>query len=321
MRDDRALLLNEEIPAWTAMTGEPSLAVWHQPVMVDAVLSFLHPQPGRVIVDATVGSGGHALSLLPHLLPDGRLVAVDRDADALARAHERLVEFEPSVAFLHGNHRQLPELLTRLGISRVDGILLDLGVSSLQLDAAGRGFSFLREGPLDMRMDRTQDLTAERLINTRSAQELAEILERFADERHARRIAARIVDARRTQPLTTTIQLARVVIDAIPVRARHGRLHAATRTFQALRMAVNDEVGALETFLGALPTLLNPCGRVVILTFQSLDDRLVKRAFRDGATAGQWTVLTKKPVRPSAAETTHNSRARSAKLRAIEFRP
>ena len=294
--------------------------VWHQPVMVETVLDLLHPGPGAVIVDGTVGTGGHSLALIPRLLPDGRLIAIDRDPEALTIAAQRLTEFQPLVHLERDNYRNLTHILARLGLSRVDGVLLDLGVSSVQLDRADRGFSFANVGPLDMRMDPDHDTTAAALVNELPADELARLIETLGEEHFARRIAQRIVQERRTHPLTTTKQLAQLVIHALPAGARHGRLHAATRTFQALRMAVNDELGALEALLADLPTLLGPGGRAVILTFHSLEDRLVKRAFLEGQDHGVWTVLTKKPLRPSADEVARNPRARSVKLRAVERR-
>ena len=285
--------------------------------MIDEVRHYLAPAPGDVMADGTVGTGGHSLAILPRLLPDGRLVAIDRDQDALDLARQRLTEFDPQVTCVHGNYRDLPTILTELHLPRLDGLLLDLGMSSLQVDRPERGFSFQREGPLDMRMDQQQGKTAETVINQLTADELAMMLETLGEERFARRIARRIVQERRTQPITTTAQLARVVARAVPPSARHGRLHVATRTFQALRMAVNDELGALEVLLERLPDLLIPGGRAVILTFHSLEDRLVKRAFAEGARARQWTLLTKKPVRVSSEEAEKNPRARSAKLRAI----
>ena len=291
---------------------------WHQPVMAAEVCRHLRPSAGSVIVDGTAGTGGHSLMILPHLLPTGRLIAVDRDPDALALARTRLAEFDPHVTYLHGNYRDLPALLAPLGMTRIDGLLLDLGMSSLQVDCAERGFSFAKDGPLDMRMDPTQEATAETLVNALSAEELALMLQTLGEERFARRIARRILEARREAPITTTAQLARVVAGAVPPGARHGRLHPATRTFQALRMAVNDELGALEALLQALGGLLAPGGRAVILAFHSLEDRPVKHAFLEGGRAGSWTVLTKKPVCPSEEEVSRNPRARSAKLRAIE---
>jgi 16S rRNA (cytosine1402-N4)-methyltransferase len=288
--------------------------------MGQEVLHYLKPQPGAIIVDGTVGTGGHSLMLLPHLLPTGRLLAIDRDHEALQLARKRLAEFEPQVTCLRENYRNLPTLLKNLGMSRVDGVLLDLGMSSVQVDRAERGFSFSKAGPLDMRMDPEQEATAEAMVNELTADELARVLATLGEERFAKRIARRIVQERRAHPVTTTTQLARLVTEAVPVRARHGRLHPATRTFQALRMAVNDELGALQELLGTLPELLNPGGRAVVLTFHSLEDRLVKHAFAQGRREDRWTVLTEKPARPSRDEVSKNPRARSAKLRAIEQR-
>ena len=300
------------------MSPRSTSAAYHQPVMVEAVLDLLHPRAGAVIVDATVGTGGHSLALLPRLLPNGRLIAIDRDPEVVDLARARLAEFQPLVHWECDNYRNLESLLSRLGCPQVDGILADLGVSSLHLDRADRGFSFSHEGPLDMRMDPTQGATAETLVNSLPADELAHLLETLGEERFARRIAQRIVQERSTHRMTTTKQLAQAVIRALPAGARHGRVHAATRTFQALRMAVNDELGALEALLAQLPTLLGPGGRAVILTFHSLEDRLVKRTFLEGQAQGLWTVLTKKPLRPSDDEVARNPRARSAKLRAVE---
>ena len=295
-------------------------SVWHQPVMTDEVLRYLAPASGDVMADGTVGTGGHSLAILPRLLPDGRLVAIDRDQDALDLARQHLTEFDPQVTCVHGNYRDLPAILAELHLPHLDGLLLDLGMSSLQIDRSERGFSFQQEGPLDMRMDQQQGKTAETMINQLTADELATILETLGEERFARRIARRIVQERRTQPITTTTQLSRVVTRAVPPSARHGRLHVATRTFQALRMAVNDELGALETLLERLPDLLTPGGRAVILTFHSLEDRLVKHSLAQGARARQLTLLTKKPVRVSREEASRNPRARSAKLRAVVCR-
>lgn len=291
---------------------------WHQPVLVDEVLEFLAPAPGRTIVDGTVGTAGHALAILPKLLPDGRLIGLDRDAQALELARRRLTEFSPQAQCAPANFRDLRDALAALRIDQVDGVLLDLGVSSLQFDTPDRGFSFAKDAPLDMRMDRGQDASAETLVNSLRADELEEILQRLGEERFARRIARRIVEARRVSRITTTAELSRLVTQAVPPAARHGRLHVATRTFQGLRMAVNDELGALEAALAQLPALVAPGGRAVIISFHSLEDRLVKHAFAQGARDGVWRVLTKKPVQASDAEVDRNPRARSAKLRAVE---
>lgn len=298
---------------------EPTVG-WHQPVLVDEVLAYLRPRQGTLLIDGTLGTGGHSLSILPRLLPDGRLIGLDRDQDSLQLAQQRLAEFAPQVSFHHDNYRHLPDLLARLGLRGIDGLLLDLGMSSPQVNQAERGFSFLNDGPLDMRMDRTQETTAATLVNTLSTDELTTMLRTLGEERFAARIARQIVRERHAQAMTTTTQLAELINRAVPSQARHGRLHPATRTFQALRIAVNDELGALAALLDCLPGLLNPGGRVVIITFHSLEDRLVKRAFAQGMRDGRWTVLTKKPVRAGEAEVAQNPRARSAKLRAIEAR-
>lgn len=290
----------------------------HAPVMIGPVLQWLNPQPGQVMVDATVGAGGHAIAILPRLMPDGRLIGVDRDPEALDRSRTRLNEFAPQAPLVHGSFRHLPELLQGQGAARIDGLLLDLGISSLQLEDAERGFSFSHEGPLDMRMDRAHPTSAATLVNTLPADELATLISEYGEERYARRIATRIVQARAQGPIDTTTQLARLVVSAMPPRARHGRLHAATRTFQALRIAVNQELDALTEGLEHLSGLLNPGGRVVILSFHSLEDRIVKQVFARAAKAGWGRLLTKKPVRATQEEVAQNPRARSAKLRALE---
>lgn len=306
-----------EVADVVAMSGETR---WHQPVMTREVLELLAPRPGATFVDATVGGGGHSLSLLPHLLPSGRVIAVDRDPHALEIAKKRLIEFEPHVTFVHDNYRHLAAGLRALHVPSVDGIVLDLGMSSLQVDTAERGFSFLQDGPLDMRMDPTQEITAAAIVGESSMEELATLFATLGEERFARPIARRIVEARRAQPFTTTMQLAELIRQAVPPRARYGRLHPATRVFQALRMAVNDELGALEALLADLPGLLAPGGRAVVLTFHSLEDRLVKRAFLAGSAQGLWRILTKKPLRPSEDEVERNPRARSAKVRGVQRR-
>ncbi len=302
------------IPRMRAEAGP----AWHQPVLGAEVLRVLQPAPGDVIVDGTAGTGGHSLLIAPRVLPDGRLIAVDRDRESLQRAQSRLVEFAPCLTFVHGNFRDLPGLLADLGVPSVDGIVLDVGMSSVQVDDSQRGFSFTREGPLDMRMDRDQPLTAADVVNRWSADELEGCFARFGEERYARRIARHLVAQRQRTAFVTTTQLAQAVCGAVPAVARHGRLHPATRIFQALRIAVNDELGALEELLQALPLLLATGGRAVILSFHSLEDRLVKRAFAQAVQQQGWAALTKKPLRPSSAEVASNPRARSARLRAIK---
>jgi 16S rRNA (cytosine1402-N4)-methyltransferase len=289
----------------------------HQPVMAAEVLQHLAPMPGQMIVDGTLGAGGHSFGILPRLLPDGTLLGIDRDPAALLAARRRLTEFEPRVRFRQGNFRDLPAILRAEGLSGIDGLVLDLGMSSLHVDQPQRGFSFLHEGPLDMRMDQEQGATAEDLVNHASLDELARLFTEYGEERYAHRIASRILEARRRERITRTSELADIVKSAVPPQARYGRIHPATRVFQALRIAVNDELGALRDVLAALPDVLKPGARAVIISFHSLEDRLVKHAFLEGARAGTWTVLTKKPVTASDDEIERNPRARSAKLRAI----
>ncbi len=288
----------------------------HVPVMLEEVLHYLDPQPGQVIVDGTVGGGGHARAILERILPGGTLIGVDRDPFMLERARQALPA--DRVILVHGRFDQLREILDDLGIACVDGVLLDLGVSSDQLADPERGFSFRSSAPLDMRMDPTQaGLTAAEIVNRASESELVQILRTYGEERFARRIARAIVQARRRAPLRTAKELAQVVADAVPPNYERGRIHPATRTFQALRIVVNDELNALARFFQMVPRCLKPGGRAVVISFHSLEDRVVKHAF---ANRELWDRLTKKPVRPSSEEVAQNPRARSARLRAATLR-
>jgi len=290
------------------------LAPMHTPVLLREVLDLLRPKPGQRFVDATIGLGGHAEALVARLMPGGRLLGLDRDEEALAAARTRLGELGGHVEWVHGDFRDIAEHAARAGLAGADGVLLDLGVSSFQVDTARRGFSFTVEGPLDMRMDASGGTPAAELIRRISAPELERILRDFGEERFARRIARAIVERRRE--LRTTRDLAALVERVVPRRER--RIHPATRTFQALRIAVNDELGALERALATLPRWLGPGGRVAIISFHSLEDRIVKQAFRAYERAGAVTVVTRKPVRPSAEEVEANPRSRSARLRVAE---
>ena len=284
----------------------------HVSVLPLEVLELLDPQPGQVLVDATVGAGGHARLLAERLGPGGRLIGLDQDPGMLELARPRL-EGLP-VTLVHANFDRLRQVLDELGLGRVDGVLADLGVSSDQLDAAERGFSFARPGPLDMRLDPDAGEPASALLRRLSERDLADLFWRYGEERFSRRIARRIVEQRGKAPLETTGQLAALVRRCVP--RPKGRRHAidpATRVFQALRIAVNDELGALERFLKALPGCVRPGGRAAVISFHSLEDRLVKQAFRDRTA---WEALTRKPVQPADEEVARNPRARSAKLRA-----
>ena len=285
--------------------------------MVVEVLEHLQPSRGGVFVDGTVGLGGHARALLE--AGASQLVGVDRDPAAVELARERLREFGDRVRVVHGDYRELPSILDREGFGAVDGILLDLGVSSMQLDAPGRGFSFRRDEPLDMRMDTSAGTTAAEAIAEADEKTLADVIYELGEDRHARRIARAIVWARERAPITTTGQLADVVRRAVPRRG-YTRIDPATRTFQAVRIWVNRELDGLGDCLTAAAARLAPGGRLVVITFHSLEDRIVKHVLRSLQAAGTHglRVLTKRPLVPGAAETERNPRSRSAKLRAAE---
>jgi 16S rRNA (cytosine1402-N4)-methyltransferase len=289
-------------------------AARHVPVLSREVLALLGPASGEIWVDATVGAGGHSRLIAERLAPNGRLIGLDQDPTMLELARPRL-EGLP-VTLLHANFDQLESALQRVGVHQVDGVLADLGVSSDQLDAPERGLSFQRDGPLDMRLDPTQGEPASVLLKRLSERELAEIFWKYGEERHSRRIARRIVETRREAPIETTAQLAKLVRRCVP-REKGNRIDPATRAFQGLRIAVNDELGSLERLLNQLPKAVRPCGRVGIISFHSLEDRLVKHASRD---RGVWEGLTKKPVQAGDDEVRDNPRARSAKLRVAKRR-
>lgn len=283
--------------------------------MPQEVLAYLDPQPGATIVDCTVGAGGH-LRLIAEAMGHGRIIGLDRDPVALALAGAQPLPPGVRLDLLHSDFRHTGERLHELGVEQVDGMMADLGVSSMQLGTAERGFSFAAEGPLDMRMDPRQPLTAHEVVNQFDERTLADLIFQFGEERRSRRIARAIV---RSRPLHTTAQLAGVVgavSRSVNPKGRRG-LHPATRTFQALRIVVNAEIEALTDWLTSLPTWLRPGGRAVVISFHSLEDRPVKQSFRAGADAGIYELLTRRMVRPSEEEMGRNPRARSAKLRAV----
>lgn len=284
----------------------------HVPVLVDQVLELLAPDRGGVFVDCTVGLGGHARALLAG--GADRLIGLDRDPAALTLAGEALAEFGDRVELVHADYRDLAAVLAARGVSAAAGILADLGVSSLQLDAEGRGFSFRRDEPLDMRMDTTRGETAADLLARVGEAELADVIYQFGEERDSRRIARALVWARERAPLTTTGQVAAVVRRASRMK-KWGRIDPATRTFQALRIWVNQELEGLDGFLAAAVGCLAPRGRLAVITFHSLEDRIVKHTFRR---LEQVQVLTRRPMVPGDDEVARNPRARSAKLRAVE---
>jgi 16S rRNA (cytosine1402-N4)-methyltransferase len=288
----------------------------HEPVMTAELVRLLAPQHGGIFVDCTTGLGGHSAALLE--AGATRVIGLDRDPDALAVAAARLAAFGDRVELVHSDYRQLDTVLAARGMDTVNGIVADLGVSSMQLDADGRGFSFRRDEPLDMRMDRSQGPTAAELIASVREEDLANVIFQFGEERHSRRIARAIARVRLTAPITTTGALAEIVRRAVPVRG-YQRIDPATRTFQALRIWVNRELEGLDSFLDAAARRLTAGARFVVITFHSLEDRIVKHTFRALAAAGDaWQVLTRKPMVPGDDEVARNPRARSAKLRAIE---
>ncbi|MCP9446071.1 MAG: 16S rRNA (cytosine(1402)-N(4))-methyltransferase RsmH [Nitrospira sp.] len=292
----------------------------HIPVLRTEVTGWLLSQSPRVILDCTVGYGGHAEMLLRSSDATMKLIGLDRDGEAIAYSKERLAEFGDRVTLKQTDYRDLKCCLMDMGMSQVGGVLFDLGASSPQFDDPRRGFSFREDGPLDMRMDRTTEMTAATLVNREPEHALADIIYRYGEERYARRIARAIVRAREQSPIETTGELASIIARAVPASYRHGRIHCATRTFQALRIATNRELESLEPALDDAADLLAPGGRLCVISFHSLEDRIVKRVFRALAQGpgARLSVLTKKPIVPAEEECRENPRARSAKLRVAE---
>jgi 16S rRNA (cytosine1402-N4)-methyltransferase len=286
--------------------------------MVREVVSHLAPDRGGLFVDCTVGLGGHATALLEG--GASQVLGLDRDPAAIERSRDALARWGDRVALVHADYRDLPRVLTERGLTGVDGILADLGVSSMQLDAPGRGFSFRRDEPLDMRMDTSRGPTASEALQQVDEAALADVIFGFGEERYSRKVARAIVDSRRSGPIETTGRLAEIVRRAIPYRG-HQRIDPATRTFQAIRIWINRELDGLEQFVGDATTWLKPGGRMVIITFHSLEDRIVKHTLRALAAQGGITVRTKRPETADEAEVDRNPRARSAKLRAAEWAP
>ncbi len=284
----------------------------HVPVLVDEVLHWLDPRPGQIVVDGTLGSGGHSRLLAQRVGQQGRVIALDRDPAVIERGRASLQGLP--IELVQANFCNLPEVLTELDVSAVDGVLLDLGLSSDQLADPDRGFSFDSEGPLDMRFDPAQGEPAWRLVNKLSERRLADLIYQYGEERHSRRIARRIVEARRSEPIRTARRLAELVRQSVP-RGRREHIDPATRTFQALRIAVNDEIESLERALERIPDCLRVGGRLAVISFHSLEDRPVKTALRDDT---RLRVLTRRPVRPTETEVQANPRSRSARLRVAE---
>lgn len=309
------------------------MPVYHKPVLLDETVEILKPEPGKVYVDCTLGGGGHFRNILERVLPGGRMVGIDQDQDSIDFVRDGLGEKSGQVDLVKGNFSDLKRIVESLGLDRVDGVLFDLGVSSHQLDIAERGFSFMQDAPLDMRMSRDNPVTAAELVKNLPERELADLIWIHSDERFSRRIARAIVVARTKRPIATTKDLADVVSSAIPRAAKPKDIHPATRTFQALRIAVNSEMEVLDQGLEQAVEVLKVGGKLLVISYHSLEDRKVKHFFRQmsghcvcppnlpvcGCGARETLkILTKKPVTPSPDEIEENPRARSAKLRAAE---
>ena len=290
----------------------------HISVMPSEVMHGLNVKPGAVIVDGTLGLGGHSALIAQNLGPKGHLIGIDKDDYSLTEAKRCLASFPLRIDLLQGSFGDVKRLLAEVKVKAVDGVLLDLGISSFQLDDPKRGFSFLKDGPLDMRMDQRQGPTAADLVNTLKEEELAKIIEEFGEDRFARRIAKAIIWQRTQEKILTTLQLAKAVLRSLPTSYQRGRIHPATRTFQALRIALNGELDILKQALVDWFEVLNISGRMCVISFHSLEDRIVKNTFKALVQEGRAEILTKKPLEASESECEANPRSRSAKLRVIE---
>ena len=307
----------------------------HKSVLLHECIQALHIRPDGIYLDGTLGGAGHSLEIVRRLTAGGRLIGVDRDEAALQAASQRLAPYRSQVQLVHRNFQELAQILAELQIPGVDGILLDLGVSSPQLDDGSRGFSYMEDAPLDMRMDRTQRLTASQIVNEWPGEELRRILYDYGEERYAPKIAAAILRHRAEKPIETTLELVDIIRSAMPPQALREKQHPAKRSFQAIRIAVNDELGAVERVMADAIDCLNPGGRLAVITFHSLEDRIVKSAMQRAAKGctcppefpvcvcgkkPQVTILTHKPIVAGEEELQENPRARSAKLRVCEKR-
>lgn len=305
----------------------------HIPVMLNECLEGLNIKADGTYVDGTVGGAGHSIEIVKRLSENGRLICVDKDEDALKAAGERLAPYKDRVTFIHDDYKNLVNELDSIGVGKVDGILLDLGVSSYQLDNAERGFSYMKDAPLDMRMDRSQRISAHEVVNGYTESELARILFDYGEEKLARQIARNIVRARSEKPIETTLELAKIVEDTYPAKTRWKFGHPAKRTFQAIRIEVNDELSSLGEAVTAMARRLEKGGRMAVITFHSLEDRIVKSAFKELSLActcppdfpvcvcgkvQEVELVNKKPIAASEEELENNSRSQSAKLRVIE---
>ncbi len=292
----------------------------HIPVLTEEIIKYLNPRPGENFIDGTGGSGGHTLAILKNIGKEGRVLTVDLDGRALERIKEKITAENnfllERLTLVEDNFVNLEKIVRQKNFGPINGILLDLGISSEQLEESGRGFSFMKDEPLDMRFSERQGLSAVEIVNQWSPRELENILKEYGEERFAGRIAKEIIRIRKIKPILRTDELVRIIALAVPKKYQHGRIHFATRTFQALRIVVNDELENLQKFLPRAVKILKADGRLVIISFHSLEDRIVKRFFREQKQQGRIEILTKKPIQPAPAEIQQNPRSRSAKLRA-----
>ena len=292
----------------------------HTPVMLHEVIDYLKITPGQIIVDATMGTGGHSLEILKRITPGGKLIGIDRDQDSLDICRQRLSEFKDACEFVHANFADLEQVLEQQGIKEIDGIVFDLGISSYQLRDAQRGFSFQEEGPLDMRLDRSSYICAYDLVNNLNENEISHLLWNFGQERWHNRIAHLLIEERKLNPISTTKQLANLVMRAIPHRYRRGyyRIHPATRTFQAVRISVNRELEILENSIRKAVAILKKQARICVISFHSLEDRVIKHTFRALKAEGLIDIITNKPLTPMDGEIEANPSSRSSKFRVAQ---
>ncbi|MGD2278594.1 MAG: 16S rRNA (cytosine(1402)-N(4))-methyltransferase RsmH [Candidatus Omnitrophota bacterium] len=290
----------------------------HYPVLLKEVIEKLDLETGDVILDATLGGGGHAKDILGKILPGGKLIAVDRDPEAIERGKKELADFKDSVIFVKEDFRNIEKVLGSPGAASIDGAIFDLGISSFQVDDEKRGFSFLKDGPLDMRFDRSQKLSAKDVVNKSSREELADIIKEYGEERHAKLVAGAICSSRKRKKIETTRELADIVLSAIGGKYRRQKLHPAARTFQALRICTNDELGAVGEGIRKAISFLSAGARICVIAFHSLEDRIVKNIFKEMKKSGELRIITKKPIIPGRDEVKANPRSRSAKLRVAE---
>ena len=290
----------------------------HKPVLLKEVIEILNPKPGEIFIDATFGGGGHAQEILKKILPNGKLLCVDWDKDAIEKAKKNTVFQRSEVRMEIGNYADLPKIMEKLNFPKVHGMLLDLGFSSDQLES-GKGFSFSKDEPLDMRFFKEAEITAAQVINSFSEKELADIFFKYGEERFSRQIAKEIVKERKKKRILTTLELVEIVKKAVPKNYERGRINPATRVFQALRIYVNRELENLETVLSEAGEILNSGGRMAIISFHSLEDRIVKNYFKELEKENKAKILTKKPIIASEEEVRNNPKSRSAKLRAIKL--